>query len=146
MFTFPKTSVEELNENKEYPTVAAGDYLLKITEVESQVSQKGNPMIKLTLVGINAKVTVFDYMVNDEKMAWKWHHLFIAIGDENMYIQGQFDPSILKDKIVRAKLVIKESADHGKQNKVKDYLKPEEITFGIADNMAPPPFDDGIDF
>ena len=72
-----------------------GDYDFKVYEASDDVSSSGNEQIKLTLHVFNpagAHRTVFDYLVNTQKAAWKLRHFAEATGLASQYEVWEMDP------------------------------------------------------
>ena len=146
MFNFPRIPVEELNTRE---ILEPGKYPFRIVEANEKISSTGNPMIELKLeVSSNDgnTVTVYDYLVSTEKMAWKCHHLCCAIGHEELYINGKVNVKSLEGTGGYLSLKIANHPEHGKSNKVKDYITSNENVEPVSNYESPPVFDDGIDF
>ena len=137
MFKFPRVPVEELNKKKEYYIFPKGTYYFKIENAEQSVSKAGNHQLVLILEITDdegRKVRVWDYIVYDEKMAWKFHHLCQAIGKEELYTYGEVNLKMLEGCGGKVDIDISKSSGYDPKNKVTDYVPQGTSEDSAVDN------------
>jgi hypothetical protein len=121
----PKTE-EQLIEEKLWPD---GIYRFQITKAEETKSKKQNEMIKV-YVNVyddenNRVQIIWDYLM--ETMHLKLIHAVKACGLQEQYDTGVLSDYHFTDKTGYVELYTEDDETYGKKNKIKDYVKPENI-------------------
>lgn len=151
VFEFSPKTDEEIEAIKNQGLLTEGIYPFTVKEVESQVSQSNNPMLKVRLGVLDAKGeerNIIDYLVATDKMMFKLKHFCEAIGIEDKYNSGKFTPKDCLNRSGKAKIGVQKgsmtpdgSGFYPDKNSIKDYLK------GVASTpVADVPFNDDIKF
>lgn len=107
-----------------FTVLPEGTYQFEIENVEYTRSRMNKPMYKVRLrVEGDTDVTVFDNMLEDEKMVWKFVQFFKSI---DMYEDDMdLNPSVMNStvgSIGKVELTVEKNADFGDRNRVKKYL------------------------
>ena len=117
----------EQKQNNDYPVLEPGDYVFQVTDAAHTTSQSGNWMWKLTLrfeQPNGPDVNVFEYLVENDKNAWKFNAYLDSIGSKLE------DTSRLADtvgEIGKATVEVEKGRDgYADRNRVKRFLKKEE--------------------
>lgn len=123
----PKTE-EQIMEDNLFPK---GEYAFSIANAEDAISQKGNPMIKMTLNVLNDQgrsQIIYDYLM--EAIPHKLRHCAIACGLEDEYNSGSLEPYQLQGKEGILKLIIQEdkTGRYPPKNSVVDYVFETGVT------------------
>jgi hypothetical protein len=112
---------------KDFPLLEPGEYLFQVQNAEHTTSQSGNWMWKLQLrfeQANGADVTVFDYLVENDRNMWKFNAYLDSIGSKLT------DTSKLGDtigEIGRASVEVEKGTNgYSDRNRVKRYIKKEE--------------------
>lgn len=102
-----------------------GEYDFEVIKSEDKQSQSGNDMIavQLKVFGPNGERTVRDWLM--EKMAYKLRHFCAATGILPKYEAGTLTAEDCLGRSGKVKIVIKDDAQYGPQNSVKDYAVAE---------------------
>lgn len=116
------------NDNtKDFPVLEPGDYVFQVQNAEHTTSSTGNWMWKLQLRFEQANgndVTVFDYLVENDRNMWKFNAYLDSIGSKLT------DTSKLGDtigEIGRASVEVEKGTNgYSDRNRVKRYIKKEE--------------------
>ena len=113
--------------NNDFPVLEPGEYVFQVTDAVHTTSQSGNWMWKLQLRFEQADgpdVTVFDYLVENDKSMWKFNTYLDCIGSKLE------DTSKLADtigEIGKATVEVEKGKDgYADRNRVKRYLAKEE--------------------
>lgn len=135
-FTFEPYTEAQLEEMKNAHLLKDGEYEFVVKEVFEEVSQAGNPMLKV-LIGIYVERITYnikDFLITTGKMSYKLRHFCESIGMGKQYQEGKF---LTKDCINRKGRVLI-GLDKGKpredgtgnypdRNKVVDYIKDANV-------------------
>ena len=112
---------------KDFPVLEPGDYTFQVMDAVHTTSQSGNWMWKLQLRFEQADgpdVTVFDYLVENDKNMWKFNTFLDSIGSKLE------DTSKLADtigEIGKANVEVEKGTNgYSDRNRVKRYLAKEE--------------------
>lgn len=112
---------------KDFPVLEPGDYVFQVQNAEHTTSQSGNWMWKLQLRFEQENgndVTVFDYLVENDRNMWKFNAYLDSIGSKLT------DTSKLGDtigEIGRASVEVEKGTNgYADRNRVKRYIKKEE--------------------
>ncbi len=112
---------------KDFPVLEPGDYTFQVMDAVHTTSQSGNWMWKLQLRFEQADgpdVTVFDYLVENDKNMWKFNTFLDSIGSKLE------DTSKLADtigEIGKASVEVEKGTNgYSDRNRVKRYLAKEE--------------------
>lgn len=112
---------------KDFPVLEPGDYTFQVMNAVHTTSQSGNWMWKLQLRFEQADgpdVTVFDYLVENDKNMWKFNTYLDSIGSKLE------DTSKLADtigEIGKASVEVEKGTNgYSDRNRVKRYLAKEE--------------------
>ena len=113
--------------NNDFPVLEPGEYVFQVTDAVHTTSQSGNWMWKLQLRFEQADgpdVTVFDYLVENDKSMWKFNTYLDSIGSKLE------DTSKLADtigEIGKATVEVEKGTNgYSDRNKVKRYLAKEQ--------------------
>lgn len=113
--------------NNDFPVLEPGDYVFKVMDAVHTTSQSGNWMWKLQLrfeQTDGPDVTVFDYLVENDKNMWKFNTYLDSIGSKLE------DTSKLADtigEIGKATVEVEKGTNgYADRNRVKRYLAKEE--------------------
>ena len=114
------------NEN-EYPVLKPGTYAFEVKNAEHTTSSTGNWMWKLTLQFEQENgpdVTVFDYLVENDKNMWKFNSFLDCLGS-NLEDTNKLADCI--GEVGKASVEIEEGKNgYSDRNRVKRYLPKEE--------------------
>ena len=118
-----------------------GNYTATIDRVEEKVSKQGNPMHELTLTvwkGAEQR-QVRDYIAYPD-MTWKLKRLAQALGVEDAFQAGKFDPEEYVGKNVALTLGIQPAKDgYDEKNTVRTYIRSNGATAdsesGVPDDL-----------
>ena len=112
---------------KDFPLLEPGEYLFQVQNAEHTTSSTGNWMWKLQLRFEQENgndVTVFDYLVENDRNMWKFNAFLDSIGSKLT------DTSKLGDtigEIGRASVEVEKGTNgYADRNRVKRYIKKEE--------------------
>jgi len=112
---------------KDFPLLEPGEYLFQVQNAEHTTSSTGNWMWKLQLRFEQENgndVTVFDYLVENDRNMWKFNAYLDSIGSKLT------DTSKLGDtigEIGRASVEVEKGTNgYADRNRVKRYIKKEE--------------------
>ena len=112
---------------KDFPLLEPGEYVFQVQNAEHTTSSTGNWMWKLQLRFEQANgndVTVFDYLVENDRNMWKFNAYLDSIGSKLT------DTSKLGDtigEIGRASVEVEKGTNgYSDRNRVKRYIKKEE--------------------
>ena len=115
------------NDNNDFPVLEPGEYVFQVADAIHTTSSTGNWMWKLQLrfeQPSGPDVTVFDYLVENDRNAWKFNTYLDSIGSTLE------DTSKLGDtigEIGKATVEIEKGKDgYADRNRVKRYLPKEE--------------------
>lgn len=113
--------------NNDFPVLEPGEYTFQVQDAIHTTSQSGNWMWKLQLRFEQADgpdVTVFDYLVENDRNVWKFNAFLDSIGSKLT------DTSKLGDtigEIGRASVEVEKGTNgYADRNRVKRYIKKEE--------------------
>lgn len=136
-FLFNPLSDDQINAFQNRALLPDGIYPFVVKAVEPQVSKSSIPMLKVKIVVVASDTdfrTIFDYLLTTEQMMFKLKHFCEAIGIEDKYNKGGFEPSDCIERSGKVKIGIQKGAakDDGSgfypdKNTVKDYMKSEEV-------------------
>lgn len=109
--------------NNDFPVLQPGVYTFQVQDAVHALSQSGNWMWKLQLRFEQDKgpdVTVFDYLVENDKNLWKFNQYLDSIGS-NLEDSSKLADTI--GEIGKASVVIEKGQNgYADRNKVKQYL------------------------
>lgn len=113
--------------NNDFPVLEPGDYVFQVQDAVHTTSQSGNWMWKLQLrfeQDNGPDVTVFDYLVENDRNMWKFNTYLDSIGSKLE------DTSKLADtigEIGKATVEVEKGTNgYADRNRVKRYLAKEE--------------------
>ena len=129
----------------------AGDYGFEVTSAEDKVSKAGNEMVelKVKLFGPDGDTTVFDYLIDGERSAFKVRHFAEATGMLGQYERGDMPAHLMVGKTGRCKVSITKdkSGQYPDKNGIADYIKAANAPAPSRRPVAPPQdLDDDIPF
>lgn len=113
------------NSERHFEILPEGDYDFTVSDVKHKESKAGKPMweVKLDVDNPNgSNVTIFDYLVEQDNMAWKFGDFFRSIG---IYHEGMSTDEMTKavGEIGWVKIIVQPPHDGwDESNKVKSYL------------------------
>lgn len=139
----PKTDAEiEALQNKGLLT--EGSYPFQVKAIDQLISKSGNSMLKITLSVLEkdgSSRTIFDYLVALDSMMFKIKHFCEAIGLEESYKKGNFDPQDCIDRSGMALVSVQKgnpkpdgSGNFPDKNIIKDYVKSDKPAAAKVDN------------
>lgn len=103
-----------------------GEYNFLVIDAIEKVSDAGNEMINLVLqVNNNNKIyRIYDYLIDIEKMSFKFRHCCDSLGILDKYESGNVSSKDFIDKKGRAKFIIQKDKKgiYNPKNVVKDYI------------------------
>lgn len=134
MFSFKALSEEQIQEerNKARGLMPVGTYPFQVKNIEAQISNSNNPMLKVTLLFKyeGSERIVVDYLLTTTKMIFKLKHFLESIGLGAQYESETVHPEMCKFKTGQAMIDIEKggakpdgSGYYPDKNKVKDYVK-----------------------
>ena len=131
----------------DFPVLEPGDYVFKVMDAVHTTSQSGNWMWKLQLRFEQADgpdVTVFDYLVENDRNMWKFNTYLDCIGSKLE------DTSKLADtigEIGKATVEVEKGTNgYSDRNRVKRYLAKEEPKKPAKAKKAKAPEADDLPF
>ncbi len=150
MFSFSPKTDAEIKALQNEGLLPEGVYRFTVKGVEQTVSKTDNSMLKLRLAVYEEKGssrTIVDYLVATDKMMFKLKHFCEAIGLEDKYAKGTFNPQDCVDRQGLALVSIQKGSakpdgtgNYPDKNQIKDYVPANE-------KAAPAKFaDDDIKF
>ena len=120
-----RTATQE--RSTDFPVLKPGDYVFQVQNATHCLSSSANMMWKLQLRFEQADgpdVTVFDYLVENDKNMWKFNAYLDSIGS-NITDTGKIDATI--GEIGKATVEIEKGQNgYSDRNRVKRYIKKEE--------------------
>lgn len=125
--------------------VAEGDYMATIVTVEEKQSQAGNEMhvIGYMVYAGDRQVQVLDY-IPYPKMTWRLKRLAQALGQEDGFKAGKFDPEAFIGSNVTLTLIVEERDGYDPQNRIKAWSQCSTAAPNSSD--APPEADPDLPF
>lgn len=119
-----------------------GDYMATIAEVEERVSQSGNDMhvITYTVYAGERQVRIVDY-IPYPSMTWRLKRLAQALGNEDAFKSGKFDPSECIGSNVIVTLEVQKQDGYDDKNRIKAWsvysTAPVAVAPAAADDDLP---------
>ena len=121
-----------------------GEYDAVVIRAAEKRSKKGNDMLEVMLKVFHPSgqtKVVYDYLVNQESMAFKIRHFCESAGLD--YDAGEIDASRVSEASVRVRLAIQDD-EFGKKNVVRDYvprpnvpMSQQAAPFEVTDSDIP---------
>jgi len=136
MFAFNSLTDEEILAVQNEGLLPDGIYPFIVRAINPKTSSSGNPMLEVK-VGIldkdgNERV-ITDYLVATKKMMFKLKHFCEAVGFEEEYKNGQFDPARCINKRGQTLIGVQKGnikpdgfSFYADKNIIKDYIKPSQ--------------------
>lgn len=137
----PKTE----REIRDAMVLPAGEYDFEVAEAEDKTSKNGNEMIELQLrvFGEDGGARmVKDWLLPTFEL--KLNRFCRAVGLSDAYETGTLDAFACKQMSGKLKLGVEDSAEYGKQNRVKDYVAPEIAPEEFNQDDPGPPTPKGV--
>lgn len=154
-FSFAPKNDEEIHAIQNQGLLPEGVYPFQVKAVEQLVSKTGNSMLKIRLSVLEkdgSSRTIFDYLVATDQMIFKLKHFCEAIGLEDKYSKGCFEPQDCLERSGSAFISVQKgsakpdgSGNYPDKNQVKDYVKANEVAKPKA-AAVDKDFDDDIKF
>ena len=130
----------------------AGEYGFEIVEAEDKVSKAGNEMVelKVKLFGPDGDATVFDYLIDGGRSAFKVRHFAESTGMIGQYERGDMPAHLMVGKTGRCKVAITKdkNGQYPDKNGIADYIKATGAPVQSRRPASPPKqdLDDDIPF
>lgn len=151
MFVFTPLSEEELNNNKNRGLLEDGIYDFIIKSVEQRTSSTGFAMLLVHFSIISptgVEYVLKDYISSNPKTIFKVKAFLCAIGLEDAYNAGTFDPQICVNRSGKAKIGVEKGKPMEKdptrnfddRNIIKGYIK------SVSSAPADPELNDDVPF
>lgn len=128
------------NQDSNYPVLPKGKYQFEVKNVEYTRSKKNEPMYKIQLrVEGEQDVTVWDYIVENEKNIWKFEQFLKSIDmyKENMDV----NPAVMNrtvGSIGECAVSVENNEDFGARNRIERYINvPKKPTTEISSEDLP---------
>lgn len=111
-----------------------GEYEATIDKAEETTSKAGNDMVVLELLVYDGSRSyrLKEHIV--EENLWKLKKIAKAVGSEEAFASGEFNPSDYVGRNLRVALTVKEDEKYGDQNQIKS-CKPS----GYSGELRTPP-------
>ena len=110
-----------------------GEYPFEVIAAEDKASKAGNDMVELTVKvydidGVGH--SIFDYLVDTDKSAYKTRHFAETTGLMPNYETGNLPAGIMIGKSGYCKVVIRKdkTGEYPDRNGIADYIKPKNAT------------------
>lgn len=132
IFKYNVYTQDKINAMK-YNLLPENNYEFEVIKAENGVSKKGNDMliVQMRIFSPNSDdVTLKDYFVNMEVMAYKIRDFLFSLGMREIYEGGEITPEMLIGKKGYCRVGIEKSKDEKfwDRNVVKEYL--ESVIYG----------------
>lgn len=131
---FQPKSEKEISEAGLLPV---GEYPFEVVEAEDTISKSQNDMVALTikvydLEGVGH--TVFDWLVDTDKAAYKTRHFAEATGLLPNYETGNLPADVMVGRSGYCKVVVRKdtTGQYPDKNGIADYIKPKAGTAAAA--------------
>lgn len=149
MFVFEPKTDQEIHALMNPNLLPDGNYDFVVKDIIQRVSQAQNPMLEVKLQIMNPAtkeiITITDYLLATGKMIFKFKHFCEALNLQKEYLEGKLEPAVCIGRGGIASIGIDKGQmrSEGKlstmpfpdKNKVKDYIKNENVTTFIDDDI-----------
>ncbi len=142
-FSFDPKTDAEIAALQNQGLLTEGNYPFQVRAIDQLVSKNGNNMLKLKLAVLEKDGSarmIFDYLVAMDSMMFKIKHFCEAIGLEDKYAKGNFNPQECIDRSGVAVVGVQKgnpkpdgSGNFPDKNIIKDYVKSEKKQNAIPD-------------
>lgn len=108
---------------EETDVLPKGIYDAVVMDAKERTSKKGNNMLELKVKVFapgGDSILVYDYLVDIETQAWKIRHFCDSAGLN--YNLGTIEAEQARNANIKVNLIIEDSPEYGRQNKVKDFI------------------------
>ncbi len=117
-------------EDAKKPVIPAGEYEASIVSAQHKTSKSGNHMCEVVfkVYTFKGEIALTDYLMPTAEMTWKIKSFAKALGAEQVFEAGDFDPVNYTNKMMRLLLEVKDDPKYGEQNRIKKYINVNEGT------------------
>lgn len=153
-FSFIPKNDEEINAIQNIALLEQGIYSFVVKQIEQQISKANNSMLEIRIGVIDkdgGERNITDYLLATPQMIYKLKHFCEAIGMEDKYSEGSFEPTDFINRSGKVKIGIEKGAPkkdgsgfYRDKNNVIDYIKAEVKSKNVE--KIEDDFDDDIKF